>query len=709
MIQRIADLAEYSKSHDIRPIPVKTEYDKLDILYPEPVTIARRLREYMLNQNVLIANGQRFTGQITFDGSVPSLLFPRLGYKAFAEVCSAFYCKPYDNLVTFEWQHTVAEFGRVIAEGVDGFISRIAASCKAHADDQNALDYLDALEIICDAIVKWGEKCAAHCEELAAAEPDEARRRDLCAMATICRSVPAHPAKSFREGIQALYICFNFQPDSFGTIDRYLYPLYRHDLSCGVLTREEAKEFLQEFFLMVNGWTPYNAGGNRSNYGGESHFAIGGLTEDGEDGYNELTALVLEALMELPTYRPQISFRWTHRTPFSVLKHVLDCERHDVNKRIALINDEPRVKSLMQNAHVPFSDAVNYSTCGCNEPCLQGGIWFGGLEGNIVRCLTNTLYNRENEACACKTFDEFYALFSEELAKDLDEMLRLSDAFNVARAKDTDVLSSLFMHGCIEEAKPATQGGCTLAITGPEPQGIVCLTDSLTVIQQFVYDEKMITMKRLIDVLRSDWHDEEPLRQRILKTAKFFGNDEEISNAMARRITQSLFDMTHERRGIFDTPILFGTQAGYNPHYVWFGNLTDATPDGRHRGDPFMVGMGQTAGKDREGLTALLNSVAQADPNGVLAGPYVCNVNVDPALIRNEDQFDKTARMIEAYFRLGGMHIQLNYVSPEDLKRAKVTPDKYKSLRVRVSGYSANFVLLTEEIQDDIIRRTLVQ
>ena len=178
---------------------------------------------------------------------------------------------------------------------------------------------------------------------------------------------------------------------------------------------------------------------------------------------------------------------------------------------------------------------------------------------------------------------------------------------------------------------------------------------------------------------------------------------------MARRLTETLYELTHDRRGIFDAPILFGTQAGYNPHYVWFGNRTEATPDGRHRGDPFMVGMGQTAGKDREGLTALLNSVAQADPHGVLAGPYVCNVNVDPALVNDEAQFDKTARLIEAYFKSGGMHIQLNYVQPEDLVRAKDCPDEYKSLRVRVSGYSANFVLLSEEIQDDVINRTLVR
>lgn len=709
MNQRIAEMAAWSRNHDIRPQPVKTEYDPRDILYPEPVMIARRLKKYILNQEVQLTPHDRMTGVLTFDGSVPADLFHRTGHRHFSEILEVFYCKPQENLCTFEWQHSVAEFGRMVREGVDGFRARIAASRKEHAGDQDALDFLDGCEIICEAIEKWGDKCARKCEETAAAEADPERREELLKMARICRRVPAHPARTFREGVQSVYACFNYQPDSLGTVDRYLLKLYRQDIASGEMTREEAKEYLQELFIMVDGHTPFNAGGNRCNYGGESHFAIGGYTLDGEDGYTELTELILEALMELPTYRPQISFRWTKKTPYEVLWHVLDCERKDASKRICIISDEPRIEALMRNGGIRYEDAVNYSTCGCNEPALQGGIWYGGNMFNIARSLTRTLHEYSDECCACADFDVFYALYERELTRDMERCTWYADRFNKARARDINVLSSMFLRGCIENARSVTQGGCSLAVGGDGVMGLVCVIDSLTVIKQFVYDEKSVTMAEMIQALKDDWKGHELLHARILKTAKFFGNDEEISNEMAARISHSMCLLAHANPGTFHSPVLFGSQAGYNPHYAWFGRQTPATPDGRFSGDAFMVGMGQTAGKDRQGMTALLNSVAKGDPHGIFAGPYVCNMNVDPALIVNDEQFDKTVHMIEAYLKKGGLHLQLNYVKPEDLKRAKVHPEEYKSLRVRVSGFSANFVILPEDIQDDVIRRTLVR
>ena len=181
----------------------------------------------------------------------------------------------------------------------------------------------------------------------------------------------------------------------------------------------------------------------------------------------------------------------------------------------------------------------------------------------------------------------------------------------------------MFLRGCIENAKSVTQGGCTLAVGGDGVMGLVCVIDSLTVIKQFVYDEKSVAMADLIQALKDDWKGHEFLRARILKTAKFFGNDEDISNGMAGRVSNSMCTIAHANPGTFDSPVIFGTQAGYNPHYTWFGRETPATPDGRFSGDAFMVGMGQTAGKDREGMTALLNSVAKGDPSGIFAGPYV--------------------------------------------------------------------------------------
>ncbi|MCQ2386094.1 MAG: formate C-acetyltransferase/glycerol dehydratase family glycyl radical enzyme, partial [Clostridia bacterium] len=146
-----------------------------------------------------------------------------------------------------------------------------------------------------------------------------------------------------------------------------------------------------------------------------------------------------------------------------------------------------------------------------------------------------------------------------------------------------------------------------------------------------------------------------------------------------------------------------------NPHAAKFGERTPATPDGRYNGEAFMTGLGQINGKDREGLTALLSSVAGIQPSGIMCGPYLLNVRLDEKLVKNDDYFEKTVDEIETYFRKGGMHIQLNYVSAEELIKAQATPEEYGSLKVRVSGWSGVFVTLDPKLQDDVIRRTVVE
>ena len=131
-----------------------------------------------------------------------------------------------------------------------------------------------------------------------------------------------------------------------------------------------------------------------------------------------------------------------------------------------------------------------------------------------------------------------------------------------------------------------------------------------------------------------------------------------------------------------------------------------ATPDGRLSGQAISFGIGQSGGRDRKGLTALLSSISKIDPQAVLTGPSVTNILIDENLVKNDDSFEKLLLLLEAYFKNGGTHFQLTYVSKEDLLRAKETPECYRNLRVRVSGFSDYFVNLNDALQDEIIKRT---
>ncbi len=704
----IADLVSLTKTEDIVPDAIAIEHDPFDLALPEPILIGKRLAEYMPAQTVYKTDTNMFTGMMRFNlskANVPGDIFTRNNHSHFAAARANFYNKYIDNLVTFEWQHSAPNFEYILKNGVKGSLEKIEYYKEVYRYDKDKFEFLEGMELICKGVIAWAKKCSEEYLKAAEAEKDGKRKEMLLKIAQNCKNVPENPAEGFYEGLQSVLFCFYCLPDSIGTLDRYMFELYDRDIKSGEITREEAKYFLQEFFIHLSAYTPYySVNAERS---AECHFAIGGYTELGEDGFNDLSKLIVEALMEIDTRRPQISLRWTEKTPYETLKFILDCERNDTNKRIAIVSDTPRLKGLMNIFGMSFGEAVKYTMVGCNEPSFPGAIWLGGTTVNIARCLTNTLYNRTNDITKADNFEDFYKVFCEELSHDMGEALAYLDKFNKMREKDCSMLSNFLLDGCIESATPVNRYGCKAKIAGESLMGFICVIDSLSIIKQFVFEEKRVTLKRLIEVMQSNWEMDPDLRSEILNRGRFFGNNDELSDEMARRFTSELYSITENYRVNNGARIIFGTLAGYNPHYVKFGELTKATPDGRVDGEAFMVGSGQIAGKDRNGLIPLMKSIAQMDPTGIMTGPVVCNMMIDETLIKNDVYFDNVCKMIETYFRQGGMHIQLNYVSKEELLNAQKTPDKYKSLKVRVSGFSAPFVKLSEEVQEEIIERTV--
>ena len=703
MNKRIEKLVQKTISGEMYATPVKTEYDRCD-LFLSPVKMScKRVCEYIKNQEPPIAEESCFTGLITFDGSVEGDIFTRNGHRHFRTAFDNFYNKPVDNLLTFEWQHSAGDFGKIINRGISGIQNDIQKSMELHKNDEKAVEFLETQSDICNAVISWAEKCSEKAMALSKSTADSEYKRNLERLSAALKKIPKNPAGNFYEAILSLYVCYALLPDSIGLIDRYLYPFYKADTESGNLTREEASEYLQELFLMLQARIIISS--DRFYRGGESHFCVGGYLENGEDGFNELSKLIVDSLMELPTWIPQISLRWTPKTPHDVLRYMMDCERKDPNKRIAFVNDEPRIKGLMKYTGFPYEKAVNYTMIGCNEIAMPGGIVFGFDPMNIVRCVQNTFFGRTDDIIKAKTFDEFYNIFREEMFKDLQEAERIGNGLQTIRSRDCNLVSNILIDNCIENAKSVTQGGTETYVAVGLLIGISNVIDSLSVTKQLVFDEKRITMKQLTDALKSNWNGFEELRNYILKKGMFFGNDDACSNDIAHRFFKSL-DEWNDGNNYLKKKIVFGNLVGYNEHHKFFGDKTKATPDGRFDGDMISFGIGQSEGKDRNGLTALLSSVAKCDPYSVLTGPSVTNVLLDEQLIKKDENFEKLVYLFESYFKMGGTHFQLTYVSKEDLINAKKTPDKYKNLRVRVSGFSDYFVFLNEGLQDEIIQRT---
>lgn len=702
MIERIEKLTELTLSGEMYVNPIKTEFDREDLFLSENEMQVKRICEYILNQEPKITKYSKLTGFFRFDGSVVGDAFSRIGHKATQEVMNLFYLKSVDNLSTMEWQHATGDYTKVLNNGIVGIIQDIEKSLATH-NKAEEIEFLKGLKEVANAMIGWTEKCSAKVLEFSKTVKEAEHRANLEKLSEAILNVPKNKPSNFYEAVLSIYVCFSLDPDSVGTLDRYLTPFYENDIKSGAITKDKAKEYLQELFLMLQAKTSLSGNFTR---GGESHFCIGGYLPNGEDGFNEVSELIVEGLLELPIHCPEITLRWTKKTPREVLKFVMDCERKDEFKRFAFTNDEKRIKCYTEICGFPFERAVNYTMVGCNEPAFLGAITGSNSKGNIVRCVETVFHEKSESIKKVESFDEFYEVFEKEMFSDIDKIYEYDDKYNLARAKDISYVSNLIFNDCIENAKSLTQGGGDVVIASPMLLGITNVIDSLIAVKQFVFDSKAITMSELINAVQLNWNGYEELRRMILKTGKFFGNDDETSNYVAGRVYTSFYNHLKNKKNIFGYQWLIGDLLGYNEHHKWFGEKTKATPDGRYDGDLIKFGIGQSEGKDREGLTALLNSVAKLDPYGISCGSTVTNISLDKQLIKNDDYFEKVVDMFEAYFKNGGVHFQLTYVSKADLLAAQKVPEKYNSLRVRVTGFSDYFVNLRESIQNDIIERT---
>lgn len=703
MKKRIAELAKLTLAGKMYVTPEKTEFDRMDIFLDEHERDVKRICEYIRNQRPLLTKYSALTGFFNFDGScgIVGDIFHRGGHRNTGELDRYFYKKPIDNLSTMDAQHGTADFKQVLSVGIPGIIKKIEQSAASHTEPEKII-FLNHLKEIAETIIFWLKKCCEITLEFSETVTEPEYKHNLIKLAHALSNLTAAPPKTFLEAVLTIYVCFSFNPDSIGTLDRYLSDFYFNDLKQGILSKEEAYDYIQELLLMVQAATPFDC--PYFARGGQSHFCIGGRDKNGHDCYNELSELIIESLIDLPTYIPEITLRWTNDLPKSTFRHILELERNDKNKRIAFTNDDKRIAAFTKICGFPYEEAVNFTLVGCNEPAMLGGMCASSSHANLAHAIETLLHHKKEALLKTKSFDECYALFKQLLYTDLDRIYDYDDLYNRKRGKDINYVSCLFSNGCIENGKSITQAGVNFAVSNVMFLGNVTVIDSLSVIKQFVFDEQIVTMEQLTNALSANWVGYEALRAEILKRGHFFGNDDDTSNYVAKKLYTDLYHYIKNKKTTYGYPALIGDHTGYMMHFKWFGEKTAATPDGRYYGDPLSYGLFQTNGKDRNGLTALMNSITKLDEHGI-SSATVTNFSLDNSYIMNPEVFEKTVDLLETYFKNGGIHFQLNYLEKEDLLKAKANPAQYPNLRVRVTGYSEFFSKLDAPIQDSVIAR----
>jgi len=696
MDKRIEKLTELTLNGEMHVEPVRTEFDRKDLFLDEEEKNVKRLSEYILNQEPKITPYSCLTGFFRFDGSVVGDAFGRSGHPHCQKALENFYLKPIDNISTMEWQHATADYVRVLKKGFWGIIEDIEASLARH-DQPQEVSFLNRLKKTAEAMIAWGEKCALRVRAFADGVEEEPYRANLFRLADTLERVPAHAPQTFYEAVLTIYVAFSADPDSVGTLDRYLMPFYQKDMAEGRLTRGEAKTYLQELFLMLQAKTsvdnPYFT------RGGESHFCIGGYLADGSDCFGELSRLIVESLTELPIYCPQITLRWTKKLSREDFRFCMDAERNDPHKRLAFTNDDRRIRCYTEICGIPFERAVNYTAVGCNEPAFLGAITGSNSKGNILRCVDRLFHEKAALIEESETYDQFYAVFEKELFSDMDMIYHYDDQYNRLRAGDINYISSLVFNDCIENARSMTQGGGNTVIVSPMLLGITNVIDSLIVVKQFVFEEKRISMQELVKAVRNNWEGFEDFRRVMLKTGRFFGNDDDLSNGVAQRLYESFYQYLKDKTNLFGYHFLIGDLLGYNIHHKWFGEKTRATPDGRHDGDRLAQGFAPSEYRNQGCIGDVFNALSSIDHSRL----YASNANL---MFGGESL---SAPMLASVFRVfagtGAHLLQPNCCDVETLRDAQRHPERHQDIMVKVCGFSARFVALSKRWQDEVIER----
>ncbi len=693
MNERIKKMAEKALRGDFAAVTdVKYEPERSD----RTIDIGLGLKEYLKLQpigfceNEYLADRYRFFGI----GSVPSCYYTR----SFGERDSHWHTLNSDNpseVFYWGWTHVAIDFEYILNNGLEAYYGRIEKSKKNHAEDAEKTEFLESMKLCLDGICRRYEMYRKKAVEMAEAEQNEEQKKILLRFADTFSRIPLKPAKSFFDAVQFTWLAFLLAPDSLGRIDRYLLPFYRKDLKNGVITEDFAFELLEELFVKVFEHQSYNQGMDIS---GHNHLVVGGYLKDGTDGFNELSRVILEAIVDLPTHRPQASFRYTKLTTPETMRYITEMNKK--SQLIVFVNDEPRIDGMVA-CGIEREDAVNYSVIGCNEWSVIGKSRLDLAHVNLVHSIQQTIY--ENNAPG--TYDEFYKVFEQELKKDFDTIIRKYTDYARAIATENNVLTSVFHDDCIENALSMSRGGTKYYGLTMSFNSISNAADSLSVIKQFVYDEKRFTFDEVLNALKNNWQGYEEMRNIILKEGRFFGNDDDYADDIAKCIVDSIYAAKEQMSSPYIKNLIVGSFVGATHPNIVMGRLTKATPDGRYNGEEFTMGISQSQGKDKNGITALLKSIAKLD-YGKFCGCVVSNLKMDKAMADTPEKLDRLASIYHTFLKMGGMQLQINYLSTEELLEAQKTPENYSNLLVRVTGYSGFFTRFDEALQNDIIKRT---
>ncbi len=614
----------------------------------------------------------------------------------------------------------------VFKGGFNSLIQKAEVKMKEFSEDVEKMTFLQSVIIVLKAAKKFIQRFSNLTKEMAEMETNLERQKELLEISEICNNISGNPPNSFKEAIQLLYfthIISGLEDGGFaisiGRLDQVLYPYYLKDLNEGKGSKEEIQFLIECFYLKLS--TLWNYVLNKGIVAAEgppiaANLTIGGIDRDGNDATNELSYLLLEAYTRLKTVQPTFSVRIHSKTPDELI--IKTGEGIKAGASIALYNDDVMIPGLSKLGY-SLEDAREYAPIGCVEPvhpCKTLGCT-NATQINIVKCLELTLnngvdmfskrkYGIENSK-KINSYEDLWSEFVKQFkffTKPMVETMSFLDK-SIAELNPQPFLSAT-TDNCIERGLDITNSGAIYDFTTTQMIGLATVADSLAVIKKIVFEDKLLSFEDLVQMLKKNYRGsyqgkkDAEWRELFLNKVPKFGNDDDYVDVIACDIARMFCDEitrhTNYRGGKYN-PGIYSTS-----FHIAFGAFTAASADGRKLRDALSNGVGPSHGADKNGPTAILNSVKklenelQTNGNSLILSfhPNTFKIELFPALIRT-------------YFMpRGGFHVQFNVVGKETLCDAQENPYNYPGLVVRIAGYSVLFNELSKIAQDDIIART---
>ncbi len=585
---------------------------------------------------------------------------------------------------------------------------------------------LESMKIALDGACKFIKRYSDLAIKLSQEETNELYRTNLNEIAEICSNLSEKPAETFHEAVQSMWFLFvllqaesNASSFSPGRLDQILYPYYKKEIKNNKIDNTQTLELIEAVWIKFNEIVYMRNSHSAQYFAGFPigfNVIVGGQDINGDDATNELSYIILKAQEELQLPQPNLSVRLNKKAPDIFIRRTTDVLK--LGTGMPQYFSDNSIIPALEKIGIDHNDAMNYAITGCVEITTPGNNlgWSDSAMVNMVKILELTLNNGKCLQTGAKlgldlgnltdfqSYEEIEKAFEKQIKYFIEKLVVACEIVEEAHISllPSPMLSSV-IDNCIETGKDVTNGGAKYNFSGVQVIQAANIADCFAALKELVFEKKLISKDDLFNNLKQNYPDES-IRLTMLNKAPKYGNDvkwvDSIANKWVEYFSKELRKYKNYRGGDYHTG-LYTVSA-----HVPMGKNVGATPDGRKAGEPLADGgMSAVYGRDINGPTSLLNSVNRINSEYGTNGTLL-NMKFVPQVFETEEGTEKFCMMLRALSEMKINHVQFNIINKSELINAKKNPEKYKNLLVRVAGYTAYFVELADDLQDEIIART---